>query len=446
MAQRMNLLGEPGVGLSGGSGKPSPSRAEIRVDSVLVWGLIALTIFAVIGQVVNWYQSRDVVTGAHGPFPAAFASEAPVAPGHVLRRTTYDVTLVHGLSIQRTDSGVRAVNLRTGKEYWRYERGDKDSIGKEFAVSERTVVIAYWDSRLVGVDLRTGHPLWHVKIRHGKDDYRNVRLVGGQVITEAPGAVRAFAERDGRALWTAKMPKSCPDVFVQTVYALPDHLSVIPVFCTGISRDSDGYYPLLGVDNRTGKILWQQHSVDETLMVKGDEHTLVVPVTDAGNTPTVQLLDMSRHGTTVRARISTKVWDAVAAGGGAVLSGTDPKGSKDHDTLLSAYHTQGGHFAWQLRAPAGQEYGFPKIADGRVYVVRQALLTLADSGARISADLLVLDASTGRLLHTLHLPAVTAPDGYENDSGLKLDVREIADGAVSIGWREDSGGDLIVTN
>ncbi|WP_369249194.1 PQQ-binding-like beta-propeller repeat protein [Streptomyces sp. R41] len=419
-----------------------PSHAALQMARGRVWGVLFLLVLAATVQLVDWYQSRDVVTGSHGPFPAVFAAGAPIAPERVIQRTTDDEALVHGLSIRRTRSGVTAVNLRTGKEYWRYERRDSNAVVCSFEVSERTIVTGFDDGRLVGIDLRTGKPLWRVEIRHDPG-YRSAELAGGQAVTEAPGAVRAFDERDGRSLWTVKTPESCPEVLVFTVYALPDHLSVVPVICNASSLDRDEYNLLLGVDNRTGKVLWQQRTADPKLTVRGDGHTLVAP--DPDRPPTIQLLDVNRQGISPRATFCPDAWDAVASGGGTVLSATDPKDrSEDHDTLLRAYDTRHGHLAWQLRAPTGREYGIPKIADGRVYVVRQPFLAEADAGRRIRADLLILDAGTGRLLHTLRLPTITVPDDY--DYFVKLDVRDIADGAVSIGWRDDEGDLLIATD
>ncbi|MGD1221721.1 PQQ-binding-like beta-propeller repeat protein [Streptomyces krungchingensis] len=442
VTRRMNLLGEPGMGLSGGPGKPVPNVAEVRaLARRQVWGLlIALLLLATSHSWVHRHQPRDVVTGAHGPFPAAVGAGAPVAPEHVVRRTSgFDEALVHGLYVRQTGSlsGVTAANVRTGKEYWRYERPDSEAGVNTFDVSERTVVAAFGDGRLIGVDLRTGKPLWHVEIQHAKG-HRTTALAGGQALTEAPGAVRAFAERDGRSLWTAKTPRSCPDGLVITAYALPGHLSVVPLVCNVTSPDRGIYYHLLGIDNRTGKVLWQQHTAAPRLMVRGGEHTLVIP--DPDHPPAIQLLDVNRQGATARALTAADAWDAVAAGGGIVLSAIDPgdRSEEDHDTLLRAYRTRDGHLAWQLRAPTGQEYGFPEIADGRVYVARQPFLTGKDTGRRIRADLLVLDAGTGRLLHTLRLPAMTVPD-----ESRELDVRDIGDGAVSIGWR-DSGGDVLI--
>ncbi|WP_371794938.1 PQQ-binding-like beta-propeller repeat protein [Streptomyces sp. NBC_01718] len=408
-----------------------------------VWSmLVTLVLLAISHQLVDRHQSRDVVIGAHGPFPAAFGARAPVAPEHVVRQKMDGEALVHGLSIQSTGSDATAASLRTGKEYWRYGRRDSDAVLDTLEVSERTVMAGFDDGRLVGIDLRTGKPLWHVDVRHDKG-FRTTALAGGQAVTGAPGAVRAFDERDGRSLWTAKTPKSCAEVLVFTVYALPEHLSVVPVICNVISLDRDEYNLLLGIDNRTGKVLWQQHIAAPRLMVRGGEHTLVIP--DPDNPPAIQLLDINRQGSTARTLTSADAWDAVAAGGGTVLTATDPEDrSEDHDTLLRAYGTGDGHLAWQLRAPTGQEYGLPKIADGRVYVVRQPFLAEADARRRIRADLLVLDAGTGRLLHTLRLPTMTVPDADDYD--VKLDVGDFADGAVAIRWRDDEGDLLIATD
>jgi len=406
-----------------------------------VLGMFLALILCVIALLVSWYQSRDVFTGAHGPFPAAFAAEAPAAPEHVMRRTGGEQAVVHGLSLRWTDSGMAAVNLLTGKEYWRYERRDtNDSAVWSFGESERTVVARFTDGKLVAIDLRTGKLLWHAEIQAG-DHHRSVELVGGGAVTEDPGAVRAFDERDGRSLWTVNTPESCPEVFLHSVHALPDHLSAVHVLCNASSDDDrDRYGLLLGVDNRTGKVLWRQRTVDPELTVWGDGHTLVAP--DPDRPQTIQLLDMNRQRISARAALPLEEGGAVAGGSGTVLSGTDPKeGSEDHDTLLHAYDTRDGQPSWQLRAPTGQEYGLPEIADGRVYVVRQPFLTGADAGRRIRADLLILDADTGRLLHTLRLPAMTAPD--DSDDFEKLDILDTADGAVSIGWR-DSYGDLLI--
>ncbi|MFE7790654.1 PQQ-binding-like beta-propeller repeat protein [Streptomyces sp. NPDC057460] len=392
------------------------------------------------------YAERDLVTGAQGPFPAAFAVGSPVTPEHVMRRSAgVDMALMHGMSVEWTGSGVKAVNLRTGKEYWRYERRDLGGTMWSFAVSARTVVAGFDDGKLVGIDLRTGKPLWHERILHN-DGFRSVSLTGGQAVTEAPGAVRAFDERDGRSLWTVKTPGTCPDVLVYNVYSLPDRVSAVPVMCNVSSVVGDDYNLLLGVDNRTGELLWQRRTPDPSEVVRGDDHTLVAPAPDPDDQPYVRLLDMNREGVTSHAGLATDWWNPVGAGDGTVLVGIDAEGgTEDRVTVLHAFDTTDGRLTWRLRAPSGREFGSGEIADGRFYVVRQPLLTEADAGHRIHADLLVLDADTGRLLHTLRLPAMTVPD-ESDDYFAKLDVGDVADGAIGISWRDDRGDLLIVTD
>ncbi|MFF3610513.1 PQQ-binding-like beta-propeller repeat protein [Streptomyces sp. NPDC002580] len=446
MAQRMNLLGEPGVGPATGPGRPVPSRADVREGLWQACGafitlVIALAVLAV-GSLVDRHPSQDVVTGPHGPFPAAFADGAPVAPEHVIRRRAELQVLAHGLSLRWVGSGLAAVNLRTGKEYWRYERRDADRTLFSFEASERTVVAGFDDGRLVGVDLRGGGPLWSAKVPREKG-FRLVELVGGQAVTSAPGAVRAFGERDGRSLWTMRTPASCPEVLLYSVHALPDHLSAVQVMCNVVTPDRGEYSLLLGVDDRTGEVLWRRRTVDPKQTAWGDEHTLLAP--DRNDEGTVRSLDVNRRGAFPRHAFPRDELDIVAAGGGTVVSGTDPgDGSAYRDTLLRAYDTRDGRLSWRLPAPDGQEYGFPVIADGRVYVVRRRLITEADVGRPLGADLLVLEAATGRLLHTLALPAQTVRDDDEYFE--KLDVTDTADGALSIERRDGEGTLLVATD
>lgn len=117
MVQRMNLLGEPGVGLPRGPGRPVPSRADVQRARGQAWGVLIVLALLVIGLLVSPSRnpSGDVFTGARGSFPAAFAAGAPIAPERVVRRTADERALAHGLSLRWTAFGVTALNLRTGR-------------------------------------------------------------------------------------------------------------------------------------------------------------------------------------------------------------------------------------------------------------------------------------------------------------------------------------------
>jgi outer membrane protein assembly factor BamB len=115
-----------------------------------------------------------------------------------------------------------------------------------------------------------------------------------------------------------------------------------------------------------------------------------------------------------------------------VVSATESRGQDDgaYDIRLRSYDTRTGHLAWQLSAPPGLVYGLPKIADGRLYVVRQPKSDDVDASTR--TDLLVLDAKSGQLLHTLPLPRPPAADRPYDDEVM---VNSVTGGAVNMSRR-----------
>ncbi|WP_328841323.1 hypothetical protein [Streptomyces europaeiscabiei] len=115
----------------------------------------------------------------------------------------------------------------------------------------------------------------------------------------------------------------------------------------------------------------------------------------------------------------------------------------DANTLLSGYDTQDGHLLWKLRAPSRQAYGVAVIADGRLHVVRQTDFAHVDADSLSDADLVVLDAHTGRLLHTLRQPALTTPKKVGSSTLLDL---HIADGAISVRWQNEEKDLLVITD
>ncbi|MGW3288380.1 outer membrane protein assembly factor BamB family protein [Streptomyces sp. NPDC001002] len=449
-------------------GEPDPN--EWRRLTLYLVAYVTAVLFSLTGQ-EPWHETStpkpDVVTGAQGAFPAPLGSTAPPTPNHVLRRTTVDETVMHGLSIRATAVGVRAVNLRTGSEYWRYERGGygdegEDTDGSFYApalnVSARTVLADFADGRLTAIDLRSGRILWHRNIAEGESHQgMSALLSGGRFITNAPAGILALAERTGRILWTARRPAECDETRVETVYDFPDHLVTASASCDvlGPKERIAGYdiAPsvakstdlLLGIDDRTGKILWrQQHAEPYDDLLRADTHTLAAVGPERRTPRPVRLLDVSREGAPVLATFSIHLLAEVTTADGIAVTTVDPHiyytGSP---TLLSAYDTGTGRLRWKLRAPTGQKYGDPVVADGRVYVVRQPNFRYADAGHGTSAELLVLDARTGRSAHVLELTGLTVP--RDVNAYASLDVGEVGDGAVTVRWRGGRKEELLLT-
>ncbi|MFJ6085439.1 PQQ-binding-like beta-propeller repeat protein [Streptomyces sp. NPDC092369] len=444
-------------------------------------------LLVLVGLEQPWHEASapkpDVVTGAQGTFPATLGSTAPLTPNHVLRRTTADETVVHGLSVRATAVGVRAVNIRTGAEYWRYERGgygEGDGDGGEdrgedrggdanegyyaptLNVSTRTVVAGFADGRLTAIDLRSGRILWHRNISEGESRRRAYpRLSGGRVIIDTPAGIRALAERTGRTLWTASRPAECDETPIETVYDFPDHLVTASASCDVLGpkhgNASAAIAPsvtessalLLGIDDRTGEVLWrQQQGEPYDDLLRADTHTLAAVGPERRTPRPVRLLHVSRQGAPVRVtfsiHLSADVTTAdVTTADGIAVTTVDPHiYDTASPTLLSAYDTGTGRLRWKLRAPTGRKYGDPVVADGRVYVVRQPNFRYADAGHGTSAELVVLDARTGRSLHGLKLTGLTVPTDVNADASLDVGG---ADGAVTVRWRGGRKEMLLVT-
>ncbi|MFD3377162.1 MULTISPECIES: hypothetical protein [unclassified Streptomyces] len=180
------------------------------------------------------------------------------------------------------------------------------------------------------------------------------------------------------------------------------------------------------------------------------DNPLVGVLQTADDRSPVRLLDVDREGVRPGPGLAAKVWNPAASDDGIVLSSADPENpDADHNTALDAYDALDGHRAWRLRAPSGSRLGSARIADGRVYVVRHPIHTDADRGRRVRrvrGELLVLDADTGRLLHTLRLPSTTVPES--GDSAI-LDVGDATDGTdgtVTVRWRDEGPDLLIITD
>ncbi|WP_328921304.1 outer membrane protein assembly factor BamB family protein [Streptomyces sp. NBC_00208] len=400
--------------------------------------LVAVLVIMMSSLRVEWYMERDVITGNQGPFPAALGTEAPAAPSQVSRQSYRPEALVHGLSIVPTDSGVRALNLRTGKEYWRYERRDEGADMPSVEVSAGTVVAWFDDGKLVGIDLRTGNVRWRTEFSRG--GFQDIHMGAGQVVAQTPGGVAAFSERSGKKLWTLRLPRSCK--YPWAVHDLPNHLTAVELGC---ESSDDQNCVVIGVDNRTGAELWKRTVRQE--VYKTDNHTLVAvsPITtsELGEMARVQVLDVDRKGARLRAEFSSDSWSPDDAGDGIIISAAIPESPGSVGApVLTGYDTQVGKRAWERQAPPGHSFGFAKCADGRVYVVQNSLFYEGGASRVLHADLLVLDAHSGDLLHRLRLPDMTVPrDFFLTD----LTVSEAGDGVIRVRWPEALHDELFVT-
>ncbi|MEV6192141.1 PQQ-binding-like beta-propeller repeat protein [Streptomyces sp. NPDC051920] len=418
-------------------GEPDPAE---RRYALMIVGAVLVAMF--LGLLIEGPGRHDRVTGSQGPFPRPLGSAAPAAPTQVVHRNRRPVAIVHGLAVETTDFALVALNARTGKEYWRYEPfGDPDVVSVE--VSADSVAAWFDDGKLVAIDLRTGTVRWRAHLT-GRG-FRGLDIGAGRIFVETSGAVTAFSERDGDVLWRMKEhSRSCEDPTPWDVHDMAEHLTVVNMNCDA-SEEQSGI--LIGVDSRSGAELWRRAVRDH--VDRADGHTLVaVAPRDtgrAGGAPLIQLLDVDRNGAEPRAEFTSDDWFPSDAQGSVVIGeGDDEPPGTFHSTLVTAYDTQTGERAWERRAAEGFSFGSAAIADGRVYVVENSTVLdeYEDQDRDLQADLLVLDAHTGKLLHRLRLPDLTVPDGVRPTD---LMVQGVGDGAVRLGWAVSRDDEWIVT-
>jgi hypothetical protein len=422
-------------------------RTRRTVVAVVVAALVA-------GAVAGWLEWRHAhrfhehVTGARGAFPAAVGDAAPAAPDRVLRRTTNSYGVMDGaVSIDGTNDGIVARNLRTGQDYWHYGRG-KTVLGRVALTGGGDTVATWWqDGLVVGIDVHSGKPRWHAKVSYGihnpakETDFADFDIAGDLVVAMTGDRIAAFDEHSGKHVWNGAIPHGC--VLRSDGAAAMRGAVIARAQCHGSDDESD---QLLGFDVRRGTLRWR--TVDGIHpLISADDHTLVTSEWTVRQTGAV--IDVSGTKPVVTTRKGDGEDPTMTAGGGIVLGDHDADGVR-----LTAYGVTDGGKRWTWRPAKGMTFGRPLIADGRVYVVQQPSAKASpssDEAATVSgADLVVLDAATGRQLHSTRLPSLTSDlDSFVIPSEARLEPSQAGHGVVAVGWASTiftSGdtGDLLV--
>ncbi|NGN64012.1 PQQ-binding-like beta-propeller repeat protein [Streptomyces sp. A7024] len=388
-------------------------RLRLALALVVVVALV-VTGFLVYEHVTRYHEDTS---GPHGDFPRALGSGAPEAPARVLRTLPDDTSgIVGGLSVSSDGKGVGTVNVRTGKEFWRYDREETTAGDVDF---DRRTVAQWWDDGvLVGLDIRTGKPRWHAD---APDTSPIVRILDGQVVTITRREVAAYDEDSGKRLWRTRLPKGCkPDD--DGIYAMAgvDTLKV---------HDCEGGFGRLGLDRRTGAVRWRIQ--DQSLLSRQlDADTLVWE--EAG----LVRADLSRTRPVLHPEARFPGDSRLTeASDGVLLTVRDAKSGKDEDEVLEGRAARGDYpVRWTRRPAPGKRLSLPLVADGKVYVVQQRPLSRSDKGQPGPAELLVLNADTGRLLHTTRLPVLKPTSGdYSGNSGQILPW-QAQDDLVALRW------------
>lgn len=328
------------------------------------------------------------------------------------------------------EDGIAAHYLATSEEFWRYTR-DGARVGQVYSTGAGPGTVAVWwrDGLLVALDSATGEPRWHHEVAYGDSSGRDAGLtvLSDLVLVARPGSVTAYGARYGKTVWTAKPPPGCS--FTGRHHFLMKDAVVADVSC-GSGRTS-----LAGYDMELGTRRW---TVDTTARVyfATDDHTLAVYRAGGGDSAG-ELVDFS--GDEPR----TRPWPVkappywVASDGGIALDGT----GADGNGALTAYGVADARPHWTARPAPGTRFGHPVVSSKRIYVVQQPVRTPVDPsggpapGAGYHADLLVLDAATGKRLQRVEVPQLPMdPDALRLGYAATLDVLCVGP-VVGIEWR-----------
>lgn len=371
---------------------------------------------------------HEHISGVQGAYPTPLGHDAPAKPARVVRQLRDTAGIIGGLSFHETDDddrgsrGLVALSLRTGKQYWHYSR-DKAHVEK-VRIADDTAALWWDDDVLVALDIRTGKPRWHQRVplyldtvTDGESD-PGLSSTNGRVLAFHRGELTAFHAKSGKRIWTADLPKNCRargkvSFSVRTAVA-------ISADCPPSSYGDDAVF---GIDTDSGAVRWHLPN----------SHNLFLPLGEgkvfAGHWDSFDqaaVIDLS--GTKPKIRTVADP-DLGTEGSGETVVGTrdDDKGA---ERVLRARSTRDGHILWTRKPAKDTRLGGSLVSGGRVYVVEQPQEGRGFTPEPGPARLLILDLTTGDLLHTAPFPKPPL-DGDDSQTLMPWTARE---GVVAVGW------------
>lgn len=366
--------------------EPAARRGRWR-RPVLVAALIAV-ILAFWGAPRLWGMFDDGMRGPYGRFPQAVAAQPPAHSAQRLASVPRSTVIYGGLAIMRARDGVRAVDIVTGKVYWRDTKSESWPAGVD-----RTTGDVFLESRsgeLVKINIRSGKIRWSRKMPFIGDDYSIVRDADATTLALIGSDGMAGISREtGKVRWTKKWPGTCPyDSVSAPVAVVPGILAV------GCNDDDARDNAVAGFDPATGAPRW---SLRVSQLVAGasrpgDEVEAVGAVNDrlaVAAADTTDLLDPATGRIVAKHRWKDQT--AVAVNGQLQVSLCEDKKAN----AVCGFNPTTGAELW--RSPVSGR--IPQVgeslalADGRVYVVSE--ISRNDRDVR---ELVVFDDRTGRLL------------------------------------------------
>lgn len=431
---------------------PARRRAGLLAAAALALGCAALA-------AVLWLRSggddarlETMIDEAPGPV----GSGTPLAPGRALwTGENTEAAVLAGLVVEHVaerdgENGLRATGLESGVPHWSYLRTAATVVA--WWTSEDAATVLWDDGKLTRHSPDTGNVLLQ---RQLADLPLELRVVGHSetlVISDGVALIsRTFVQAvtaDGEPSWTAVPSADCRFKAGFFEAAAAGETLVLVEFC-GDSDDRSAV--VVGLDAGSGEVRWSAGDdvlpfladVDELslrLQAAGDDRIAVINRNrHAFDADEVVILDLAtgRPAATI-APGPGSTFDFHAGADGVLVSARITH-YEVGVTQLAAFDAATGEQLWQQQSTEGRVAytGWPRVVDGRVYLIERELLRDSSDGlARYT--LVVLDLHGGAELARTPLSEFYDPDdSVHYTANLYLD--HLGEGVIMAGLAEYGG-------
>ncbi|MET7900900.1 PQQ-binding-like beta-propeller repeat protein [Streptomyces sp. NPDC005355] len=244
-------------------------------------------------------------------------------------------------------------------------------------------------------------------------------MAGGEVLASQSGELTAFDAKSGKRAWPADLPKNC-----RTTGAVSFTVRTAVAIRASCPRSSYGDDTMLGIDTRSGAVRWHLPNGHSLYLPLGDEkvfaghwdgYTRGAAIDLSGAEPEVRTvpdpdLGVDGHGQTVVSMVDVSAGEA--------------------ERPLRARSTRDGRALWTRKAAKDTRLGQPRSPAAASISWNSRGKAGGLTPGPGPARLLVLDLTSGDLLHTAALPKLPL-DGDEEQI---LDPWIARDGVVAVGW------------
>lgn len=360
---------------------------------------------------------HEHISGPSGDYPNALGSAPPVNPTRAVGHGETDL-VQDGLRIA-VDETVRAFNIRSGKEFWAYQRDDV--VATDATAADGSLYVLWSDGLLVRFDPKAADVIWH---RETDAESADLYVVEDTVIAASGGTASGFATKDGDDEWDTTFPNGCTRTSPQ--HAVTSGHLTLHVRC----GDADAALIL----RNDGEVRWSAGKEVSGVFPMDAERAVILE----GNALIYSIADVEAD----RAVPTPSGGRYVGATPETLISWA-PNGHGKGTTVLAGYGLERNDIAWRVTTDGTWRLsGAPYVAGDFVYTVQVA--------AAKQRMLVVYHAETGEEQSRTKIDltdVVKVPDYAYDD--VEVTVAAVSDGVVVVnvdtqrGQVLPSGDDLL---